>query len=244
MGYKSPNRLFYAIFILLFLTIVSQPAKGQALIALLLGDKVGSDNVKMGLFLGEQGSYISNANTTSFKPNLSLAIGAYVDVKIDKNNKWFIQNYLLFKAPKGASGLDVNKESFPVDTFITAHTDMIKRSLTYLQLTPVVRYCFTPSWSVGLGPYVGFLIKGTDTYSAHLDKGDLAHTMKMTNNYRTVECGLAFDVQYRLLKGRGIQVNLRYELGLLNVYKSNTGMNGLNRAFHLGVGIPILGNKK
>jgi hypothetical protein len=45
-------------------------------------------------------------------------------------------------------------------------------------------------------------------------------------------------------KGTGLQINLRYEQGLLNVYKSSTGKEGLNMSFQLGVGIPMKSKKE
>jgi hypothetical protein len=71
---------------ILFLFFAPIAAHSQALIALLFGDKIKTDNIKMGLFIGEQSSYILGAHTLAFRPNLSFTIGAYVDVKIAKNN--------------------------------------------------------------------------------------------------------------------------------------------------------------
>jgi hypothetical protein len=216
-------------------------AKGQALIALLFGDKIQSDKVQLGLILGAQGSAILDAKTVAFRPNISLAFGAYVDVKIDKKNKWILQNYILFKAPKGASGLCAKCQSFAaVAPIVVDNYDMIKRKLTYLQLTPVMRYCFIPTLNLGIGPYVGFLMFANDTYSNKGDRGKETYKIKVNKNIATVDFGLAFDLQCRLLKGKGMQINLRYEQGLINTYRSVTGMKGLNMAFQVGVGIPML----
>ena len=228
----------------MLLSLIPVTAKSQALIALLLGDKLKTDNVKMGLFLCEQSSFITNTKTVAFRPNLSLGVGAYVDVKLGQKNKWILQTYLLFKAPKGAAGLNVEKESFPVDPLIINNMDMIKRNLTYLQLTPEMRYCFIPSFSLGVGPYVGFFVSGKDTYSAKMDKGELSHKMKITKKINPVDFGIAVDLQYRFLKGRGLQLNLRYEQGLINVYRKSTEMKGLNMACNLGIGIPMSSEKK
>ncbi len=232
------------LIVLLFLiNLVPVSVKSQALIALLLGDKIQSDKVKMGLFLGEQGSLITNAESSGFNPNLSFALGAYVDVKIGNSNKWTLQNYLLFKSPKGGAGLNVKSETLTDNSIAIENTDEIQRSLTYLQLTPVMRYCFTPMWSVGVGPYVGFLMTANDTYSAEKANGNITYKLKMTDKFNPVDFGLAVDLQCRLLKGKGIQFNLRYEYGIVDIYKSDTGMSGKNRAFHVGVGIPMAKNK-
>jgi len=234
------KNILFSIFLMIFIPIT---ANSQAMWALIFGDKMNTDQIKLGLLLGGTTSYFTKAQTVAFRPNIAFAIGAYVDVKIDKRGKWHLQNYLLFKAPKGAAGLDVNYESFPVDPSILENMDMIKRSLTYIQLTPIMRYCFNPEWNIGIGPYGGLLMIARDTYSAKEDRGALTHRVRMWRNFVPIDFGLAFDVQYRLLKGEGIQINLRYEQGLINIYKKSTGMYDLNMAFQLGVGIPIKSTK-
>jgi len=225
---------------LLLLALLPVTAKSQALIALLLGDKIQSDKVKLGLLLGAQGSSIMDAKTVAFKPNISLAFGAYVDVKLDKKGKWILQNYLLFKAPKGAAGMDAKTESFSmVNPLVIENFDMIQRNLTYLQLTPVMRYCFIPSLNLGVGPYVGVLMSANDIYTRKKDVDKVTHKIKTSKYYSPVDFGLAFDLQCRLLKGNGLQINLRYEQGLINTYKSSTEKSGLNMGFQVGVGIPM-----
>ena len=231
--------------LLLILCFAPLAANSQAVIALLLGDKIKSDKVKLGLFLGEQGSCISGANTTgTFKPNLSFTIGAYVDVKIGGNDRWILQNYIIFKAPKGADGLDVSKESLSDKPLLIDNMDMIKRSSTYFQLTPVMRFCFTPTWSLGIGPYAGFKMSVKDIYSTKKDGGDLTYKLKTSGDFATLDAGAAFDLQCRLMKGNGIQLNLRYEQGFTNIYKSAIDRKGQNMAFHFGVGIPVGRQKK
>ncbi|MCL2168364.1 MAG: hypothetical protein FWH59_04480, partial [Lentimicrobiaceae bacterium] len=87
-------------------------------------------------------------------------------------------------------------------------------------------------------------VSGKDTYSAKMDKGELSHKMKITKKINPVDFGIAVDLQYRFLKGRGLQLNLRYEQGLINVYRKSTEMKGLNMACHLGIGIPMSSEKK
>ncbi len=227
------------ILLLLVIGMVPVTANSQALIALVFGKKLETDRLKLGLFLGEQGSMITGANTTGFHPNLAFAVGAYTDIKIGKKDKWLVQNYLIFKSPKGGSGLDVATETLTDDPQVLANMDMIERNITYFQITPLMRYCFTPTWSLGAGPFVGFKLAANDIYSAKEDDGGLSYKMKMTKQFSTVDFGFAFDVQCRLMKGNGLQLNLRYEQGVIDIYRPSTGLNGLSMAFHIGLGIPI-----
>jgi len=236
---NSYNFMKKSLIVVLLICLAPIAANSQALIALLVGDKIKSDQLKLGFFLGEQSSFITGANTIAFKPNLSFTIGAYLDVKIGGNDKWILQNYLIFKAPKGASGLDVSKESLSDNPLLNDNMEMIKRTITYGQLTPVMRFCFTPMWSVGFGPYVGLKLLVNDHYSAEKNGGDLTYKLKTSKNFVPIDFGTALDIQCRLLKGAGLQLNLRYEQGVVNIYKSRLDKKGYNMAFHFGVGIPM-----
>ena len=232
-----------SFFYILLICLAPFAVQSQALIALLFGDKLKSDKIKMGLFIGEQSSYILGAHTVGFRPNLSFTIGAYIDVKLEKNEKWILQNYIVFKAPKGAAGLDIEKEKLSFNPLLDDNMNMIKRNITYFQFTPVMRYCFTPSWSIGLGPYVGLRMLARDTYSNRTDNGVLNYRLRVTKVFSLFDFGTALDFQGRLMKGKGLQINLRYEQGLINIYKKKFDKKGFNMAFHLGVGIPMANNK-
>ncbi len=226
-----------ALFVLLLLPF---PSQGQALIALVFGKSLETDNFKLGLFLAEQSSIINGAGAQDL--HLGLAVGAYTDVKLGHTNRWIFQNYMVFKAPKGGRGLSVDGNALIDDRAILAATDNIKRDLTYFEITPLMRYCVTPSWSLGVGPFVGFRLVAKDYYDRQGDSGDFSYTVKVNSKINTVDAGYAVDLQCRLARGRGIQLNARYQQSLTNVYHDNG--TDKNMVFQVGVGIPIVGKKR
>ncbi len=212
----------------------SAAANAQAMIVLLFGGKVTNPRLEMGLQLALHESFITN---TSGIPRSALGIGTYIDYKMKAPSKWVLSTYITFKAPKGMSRLPV---SYSVTEGLDTLTDSrINRSVTYLTLTPMARYNFTSSFSMGFGPEVGFKTLSRDKYSRDADDGELTYTVKTKGDFSKVDLGFALDFQYRLMKGKGLRLNARYVQGVTNMYASNSPFSGLNCLIHLGVGIRL-----
>ncbi len=213
----------------------------QALIALVFGKKIETDKFKIGLFVGAQGSYITQSG--SYDPHIGLTLGAYTDIKLWEDSPWLLQNYLVFKSPKGGNKLDMPDNSLTDDADVLANASSVKRDITYFEITPLMRYCFTHSWSVGLGPAVGFRMYAKDTYKTSYDDGDLLYKLKTKDDINLVDAGAAVDVQYRFMKGKGVQLNLRYNQSFTNLYKDKV-LDGKSFYIQFGVGIPIVATTK
>ncbi len=236
-GIVAKKIVTIAFFIVLLVPVAGN---AQALIALILGKKIETDRLKLGLFMAEQTAFILESG--SYNPRIGFAIGAYTDIKLDKNGKWSLQNYLVFKSPKGATRLDVSKNALTDNTEILDSSKYLRRDITYFSILPIVRYHFTPSWSLGLGPFVGFRMSSNDTYTIDgMQKGEsLSYKMKIKDQTNIVDAGLALDVQYVFYKGKGVQINFQYQQSFTNVYKKSSGLKGENMVFQIGAGIPIV----
>ncbi|MFL9837016.1 outer membrane beta-barrel protein [Flavobacterium sp. ST-75] len=232
----QPARRF--LFVLLFIAC-PYFASGQAVIALFFGDKISNDKVSVGLYFAGQSSYITNTNNS--KNANGLAIGAYTDIKLKGN--WMISNFMSFKSPKGLKEIPLNYEIIPNGIYSPNAT--IHRKLVYFEIVPLLRYKFTPSFSVALGPQFGVRIGAKDFYIDERDDGSTETVEYKTKDYlHRFDAGFAADIQYVLKEGNGIHLNLRFCSGLTNIYKSNVPFTGVNQYFHFGVGIPITGNNE
>jgi hypothetical protein len=221
----------------LLLLMGCQAAQGQALIALLFGKKITNDRLKLGIVLGASSSWISDASGQH--PRYGFAIGAYTTY--DMNAKWQFAMDIIMKSPKGAR--DIRYEN----TFITPDDPQlvgteIDRLVTYLTVAPLMRYKFTPSFGVAVGPHLGARVRASDTYEKSMDQGTLSYKYNSKEHIHLADFGATFDVQYTLMKGHGLHLNAQFNLGLVNFYKDTDG-NGYNRQVLVTVGIPIGGGK-
>ncbi len=229
------------IILLLLLSITTTSVHSQALIALIFGKKIETDKFKLGLFVGAQDSYITHSG--SWTPHLGLVLGAYTDIKLWGDSPWLLQNYIVFKSPKGASNMDMPGNSLSTDSLILADASNVKRDLTYFEISPLMRYFFGPSWSVGLGPMIGFRMIAHDTYETSVNDGNLSYKIKSNDDTNLIDAGVAIDVQYRFMKGKGVQLNFRYTQSFTDLYKDKV-LDGKNMFIQFGVGIPIVATTK
>ncbi len=246
------NSLF--IKVVLTLSIIGAslvPAHSQALIALLFGKKISNDKLQLGLFLAAQNPVMYPMKGDFL--NVGFSIGAYTDIKLGTSDKWMLSNYLVFKSPQGVRHLPATENFLDINDLPIELQGLegiyINRDITNFEITPLIRYNITPSWAIGTGPCFGFRMIAKDTYvSTRTDSEgnkigvwDYTTSIKSYTNWYNV--GFAIDVQYRLLKGKGMNFNVRYAQGFTDVYK-NTSQSGRSAYIHVGMGIPIGGRNK
>lgn len=211
-----------------------QQASAQALIALVFGGKMKNDKIKLGIYLGASGSWITEAEGKQVQPGLVL--GAYTAYIL--HPKWELCLYLIMKSPKGARQIRYNQLlSAPGDSTLTGAD--INRSFTYMNASPLIRYKLSESWGIAAGPQLAARVRAKDTYTKDVGEGTSSFTFNAKKYIKLVDVGLAFDLQYTLMKGKGIRLDLQYNMGLMNIYNDRSALSGKNVQLVFGVGIPI-----
>ena len=71
------------------------------------------------------------------------------------------------------------------------------------------------------------------------DADDLTYHLENRSLYRAIDAGVVAAVGYRLMKGNGMNLLVRYYQGLVDIRKDPVGDAQYNSGFHLLVGIPI-----
>jgi hypothetical protein len=219
--------------LLLFLLCQAPAAQGQALIALLFGKKVTNNRLHLGIYLGGSSSWLTNA--AGQMPRFGFAIGAYTTY--DLTTKWQLAADIIMKSPKGAKNLRYsNSFVIPDDqNFIGQELD---RRYTYLSFAPLVRYNLTSSFSLAAGLYLAGRIKAKDIYHVEMENGKSAYTYNARSETHLADVGGVIDLQYVLMKGKGVRLNAQTNIGFINSYK-NTDTRSVNRQVLIGIGIPI-----
>ncbi|MFB6454038.1 outer membrane beta-barrel protein [Chitinophaga sp. Hz27] len=223
-------RKISALFLLLLLSC--QEGKAQALIALVFGKKITTTRLHVGIMVGLAGSYLEDA--TGQQPRYGFAIGAYTT--FDLKNNWQLAMDIIMRSPKGARQLRYENSFQPPDDNQLVGQDF-NRLITYMSFAPMIRYRITPSFGVAVGPYGAIRTNAKDVYVKDTDNGELSYIFKTKHDIHRIDGGATFDIQYVLMKGKGLRFNAQYNLGLGNIYKND--LQGKNRQFLVAVGIPI-----
>ncbi len=210
---------------------------GQVLIALVFGDKLSNGKMEMGVQLAAQGFQFTGIDD---RLDVGFSFGAYLDWKFSE--RLSLANYFMFKSPKGGRNIPQNYWLNQTDIQLSDGVS-VKRHLTYLELTPLFRYQLNRSWALSVGPQVALNVKGTDTYQEKSDDGIFTYRTHIRDYITLMDAGVAVDIQWRLMKGTGLRINVRFAQGLVNTIKDGELFNAKNQTYQAGVGIPIGGHK-
>jgi len=223
-----------AFFILMF-TFAATLAHSQVLIALLFGDKLSSEKFQLGINL--VGNWQNVTGWEGTKNRFSIGFGIYGTWKLSK--KFALQPELLFKDPRGAAGV-------PADVFGNANLDpllenaAVTMKLAYVSLPVLLKYHLTPSFSLGFGPQIGYLSSARNEYVAQVySEEDLIFKDDIKSRLNKFDFALAFNLEYKLMRKRGIHIGIRYYLGLTDIIKNNPGNSVRNSVIQINLGIPV-----
>lgn len=228
------KRMFQNMVLIILLSYPFTPVKAQAMWALLFGKKIHNDKMALGIHVALEASTLTQTTGAGYLPG--IAFGAYTNLKLSK--KLTLSNYLIFKSSRGAKDVPLTYQLQP--DVPGAAAAGLKRKLTYIEISPLLRYNLTPELSLAAGPQIAVRTVAKDIYKTTLDDGGketLVYAIK--NSVGWFDFGAAADIQYAFYKGNGIRLNFRFSQGLMDIYKDQVPFRAHNQYFQLGVGIPI-----
>jgi len=223
-------------FLICGLMLSGLASNSQVLISILLGDKLNTGKIEFGLSGGANWSTIKNLDEAKSLPGFNL--GFYFDFKL-KNPSWMVHTGVIVKSPMGANEL-------PLYSLHDTHLDSafvggsVTRKLRYFNVPVMMKYKFRNNLFVKGGIQLGLLSKAYDEFKKSvIEDDDLEHKVKIKDQFHPLDGGLAFGIGYHLLKGNGMNFDIQYYHGLIDIVIDDTGIGQFNRVFYLTVGIPI-----
>lgn len=204
----------------------------QVLIALLLGDKLNSGKIEFGLDGGFNYAQIANMDSNSF--NREFNLGFYFDIKMKK--QWYLNTGVLVKSTLGLAKLTEEDLEFLGATTYDAEGEY-KQRLNYFLVPALARYKFDNHIYVELGPQFGLATKAYIQFDSDIDGNEARIRETNTDMINRFDMGLAAGAGYRLLKGLGWTLGVRYYYGFLDVYKDRSGTK--NSSVFLKLNVPI-----
>jgi len=217
------------------------PARSQALIMLLFGDKIASEN-----FVGGINGGISLTNFTGVpdsKVRLSWSFGAFLEWRL--SDHWYLSPDVTFKTPAGATQLTGLFDDLPsIDTSFTNVKQFA--ALSYITIPVCMKYRFGAS-GIFAGPQVGYVMAATDNITGTGPEGANVETERLSfYRINRWDVGVVIGYEFLLNKSEGMnsmRLSIKYYQGLLDVYH-NDNVTTLNQGFFLNIGIPIGGKKQ
>ncbi|MFC2126656.1 porin family protein [Bacteroidota bacterium] len=219
------------------LLLLSITSKSQVLISLLLGDKLNSEGLEFGMEGGVNWSGISDLETS--KRLLSINLGFYFDIRI--KNQLNLYTGVLVKSNVGMNKLEMADLIF-LGSEIYPEPGEYKQVVNKFMIPALLQYKFKNRFYIEVGPQIGLIHGGRVEFNA--EEGDKIIKIKEDNNemLNKFDAGLSGGFGYKLMKGNGLTVGLRYYQGFADIYKDRSGTT--NHSLNLKVNIPVGANKK
>jgi hypothetical protein len=208
--------------------------QGQVIISLLLGDKLNSGKDEFGLEGGL--SLSSQSGLDKSKALSSLSLGFYFDIKLKE--PWAIHTGIIVKSNMGAAGLPVYSTGQPgVDSLFVGAS--VERKLSYFNGPAMLKYYFANHFYIEAGTQLGLLYKAFDEFSKTENDDELTDRRDIRKNFHPLDAGITAGLGYRLIKGNGMNIEIRYYYGLVDVVVDDSGKGVFNRSLYFTAAIPI-----
>ncbi|MHA4843818.1 porin family protein [Flavitalea antarctica] len=216
--------------------LVYSSSRSQVLISLLLGDKLNTGKIEFGLEGGVNWSWLKNLDGSRGLTGFNL--GFYFDIKT-RNPNWMFNTGVIVKSPMGADDLPVYTLKDPgLDSAFVG--GRVARKLRYFNVPLMMKYTFKNYFFVKGGIQLGLRSKCFDEFTKSVnDKNDLRYKLDTRDLYHALDAGLAIGLGYRLLRGNGMNLNLQYYYGFIDVVVDDSTPSQFNRVLYLTAGIPI-----
>jgi hypothetical protein len=217
--------------------LFSSQSHAQVHFSLAFGKDFLKNNVKIGLERGLSFSNITGAGDA--KSVRSLNLGLFVDLKI-KDSTWFLHSGALLKSGMGAQ----NISSYPLNSTILDSvfaSGSIERQLKYIHIPVLLRYKFNNHLFVEMGPRFGILTKATDHfYEPGKPENGSYYKNNLTGRCNWFDAGIEAGMGYHLLRGKGVNLGLRYYYGMTDLFRETQPDPVRQQALTIYLNIPIL----
>ena len=227
----NTDKMLKKVTLTLFL-LLGTYAQSQVLIALLLGDQLNTGKIEFGLDGGLNFATVNGMDSDSWARNLNL--GFYFDIKMKE--QWYFNTGVLVKSNFGLDKLSDDDLEFLGATTYDAEGEY-RQKISYFLVPALAKYKFDNNMYVELGPQFGLMYDAYVEFNSEVDGNSARIREKNKDAIHRFDMGLAGGVGYRLLKGMGWTLGVRYYYGFLDVYKERSGTN-VNSLF-LKLNIPI-----
>ena len=222
------------VFILTLLIFSFNISQSQVLISLIFGDKLNSDKIEFGLDGGV--NYAKMSGFESGHPLPIFNIGFYFDFKIKE--QWYFNTGVLVKSNVGLDFLKEEDVAFLDPTTVFADSGTYSQKISYFHVPLAIKYIFKNHFYIRLGPQVALRYKANLRFIGEKDNKFIELRTDNRDLFHRFEVSAIAGVGYKLKKGEGMNIGIKYMYGLTNILRDDT-RTSKNSSFYFYVGIPI-----
>lgn len=236
------TKFFVTALLLVVATVtMPSPARSQAaLLVLLFGEDVATENFYFSLKLGGNLSQLSGVDDT--KNALGLNFGLMVSMKLSDN--FYLVPEFMPLSPKGAKDIPFRPTGNASLDQVIQPTTSSATQMNYIDIPIMAKYYLSEKIGLEAGPQVSILTSAKDVFRGKIkDADDLVFEDNVKSSFNTVDVGAAVGATYSLWDargGKGLNIHVRYVFGLMDIVKDNPGDAVKNSVFQFSVSFPFI----
>jgi len=236
---KRMKRYIFGVFCVLIIS--TGMANGQAaLLVLIFGDKVATENFHFSLKLGATYSIIHGYDEG--KNAWSLNFGLVNNIKL-ADRLWLTPEFLPLstRSVKDVPVLTTGNSNLDILLGEVKTTD---RKLHYIDIPVLVKWDLTERFSISAGPQLSYLTKAIDIYKSYPEEEiTLSTEVDIESKIRKLDIGAVIDLHFMLVEphgGKGVNLFLRYGHGFRGLLKDESEPRYTTSVIQFGATFPFV----
>ena len=210
-----------------------------AIIVLIFGDKVASENFYFSVKGGLNLSSTPGIDPSSIKPGAHF--GLVANIKI--SDRFFFAPEFLPLARKGSRNLAIPFSGNPTLDSINLSSGSLSRRLSYISVPLHFRFDYTDKLTFQAGPEISFRTGASNFYQNTFENSNaLDYSENIKSDTKGWDIGVGIDVGYVISKekgGKAMEIHGRYTIGLLDISK-NSRESYRNSVFQISAVFPFM----
>ena len=222
------------ISIISMLVLSAHFGQSQILISLIFGDKLNSEKIEFGIDAGA--NYSKMSEFESGHPLPAFNLGFYFDFLIKE--QWYINTGVLVKSTVGLDFLKEEDVAFFDPTLVYSDTGTHSQTISYFHVPVAIKYRLKNNFYFRIGPQFGLRTKASLRFFGEKDSKTVELKTDNRDLFHRLEVSAIAGVGYKLRKGEGMNIGVKYMQGFTNIIRDET-RNSKNSSFYFYVGISI-----
>jgi hypothetical protein len=206
-----------------------------ALLAIIFGDKVATENFHITVDLGMNFSSLPGLEKQEGTNGFYYGLGTFIKL----NDKWALTPELKLLSPRGANNVLPIKDYSDVLSDVTYDI-----ALRYIDVPVLAQYNITPKVFASAGPQISFLTRARQLAEGGLSGGrSVEVTEDMKANFESLYFSVPLELGYRLSSarnGKGLNIKARYNIGLSEMISKSSYGSSRGSTFQIFLSLPFV----
>ena len=226
-----------ALPLILTLGIVQSANSQAALFILLFGEKVASENFYLSMDFGLNFSNLQGYEDGSMLIGPNFGLGTHIKL----SDSWYLNPEFKPLSSRGVSDV-INPIPLPPE-YADSETGSDVR-LRYMEIPILAQYRLENGLYFSAGPQISFLSRARQLTEIVLPSGVIVDVEQdIKDDFNGIDYSVPVEIGYQLAKplaGKGVEVRLRYNHGLNDVFKDSNISSANNSSFQFFLTFPFI----